>query len=193
MQTTTTENTVPAAATAAPAAPRCIHATALEARIVARNRAHAEAIKLHAVIAPIFAALVGRVLFKSGGGFLAKVAKLLPEMPWNENGLRIYHESGSNYRLAWVIKCSESYRGDGRDPGYTPCCYEEASCTIGEISNDWTGQTPSGILKNISPPPAFRTDYTAAEIIAARAKVKVAEEALSDAKSGLEDFGEYDR
>tara|TARA_Y100000034_G_scaffold136029_1_gene210362 strand:- start:1741 stop:2220 length:480 start_codon:yes stop_codon:yes gene_type:complete len=149
----------------------------LKARIIARNRAGKRGNEIYAELIEIFRPLVGTKILKVDGGFLQKVAKLLPEFPYSR-GLQIYRHS-SDYSLAWCSKACEQIEG-------AECCtYEEVTVYIGSLK----GTT----LESLQDAPDFREDFQAAHVEHLRKVYDDAKKAADDARSALFPFGENDR
>jgi hypothetical protein len=144
----------------------------LEANITATNNANDAANKLQDRLLPIFAPLVGQNLFKVDGSLLAKIAKLVPDLPYTDR-LR-YHREGSSYVLSWTVTASENY-------GDSYCTYARASARIGLLEN--------GVLTSLIGPMNLKTDYQLAEVLAARETAKEAERVFNAAKGACDPFG----
>ena len=152
------------------------HPNTLKARVKAVNAANDYANKLYPQLVAIFEPLVGEQVLKADGTLLAKYQKLLPDFP-SSNGLHVYKHS-SDYSLAWCVKTCEQVED------HCTCVYHEVTVYIGSLS----GKT----LKEIDRPFEGKTDYTVADVQAARERYKEAKKAADEAKSALFPFGEYD-
>lgn len=153
----------------------------LAANIAARNRANTEANRIQAVLIPFFAQYVGQKILKADNSLLAKIK--VPDLGISTTSLRNYRDSRSNYSLSWEVSANEPDSGDVN--GHHTVTYANATAYIGELDN--------GVLKNVAEPRQHRTDWTEAEIIAAREELKAAQRKVSEAQSKLGPFGEYDR
>lgn len=151
--------------------------SALAAKIAAVNNCHAYAAKLYAILAPIFATLVGQQIDKKDGTFLEKVRSRLPEFA-DGHSLRVYR-SPSGYSLAFCVNCNQEIQGEG-------CyIYYETTVYIGEMAN--------GRLVNLIDPDQKRCDYTTEEIQQKREALDAARKAYETAKSDLFPFNTPDR
>lgn len=151
--------------------------TALEAKVVAVNRANEQAAVIHSTLADIVRPFVGQKIETATGDLTAKLRKLLPELP-NSPSLRVYRYH-SPYSLAWVVKTCVQYSKNF-------CIYHETTLYIGDLE--------AGVLKvvhELGPP--LRTDYTVGEVLSSRAKYEAAKRAADAARDALYPFGEYDR
>lgn len=154
----------------------------LQGRVKAVNRANDYANKLYVALRAIFEPLVGQQVTKKDGTLLAKIQKLMPELPSTHN-LHVYRYS-SEYSLVWVVKTSEPDDGsDGSGPHTVT--YHETSVYVADLK--------SGVVGRIYDPPNFRTDYKLEDVLALRAKYEQAKKLADDARSALHPFGEYDR
>lgn len=160
-----------------------IHKTALEAKVAAVNNANRYALELYPQLRAIFEPFIGQKIEKADGGLLMKIAKLLPEFPCKP-GLHVYKMS-SDYSLVWVVKTCESQAINGKHDNYHVAHYHETSVYVGNMRH--------GVLTDFCKAPELRTDYTAAEVEAAREAYRKAKQAADDARSALFNFGEYDR
>ena len=145
----------------------------LSARVIARNRANANAMALYDLFSKALAPFVGQKIEKVDRAFLAKVRAVLPKMTF------FFYRYPSIYSVSFVAKESEML-----SDGYS-CVYEEALVYVGDVSN--------GVLVKLYDRPAFRTDYTVAEVQELRNQLSEARKAVSTIKSKLNGFGEYDR
>jgi hypothetical protein len=148
----------------------------LTAKVAAVNKANAYALELYDKLAPLFTPLAGKQIFKATGEFLAKVQKLLPELPCTVP-LSVYRRS-SDYMLAWTVKTCESI------PPHS-CTYHETTVYVGTVHH-------YAFLTEIAAKPDLRTDYTVEEILAKRETFAAARKIADEAKSALHPFGEGD-
>ena len=146
---------------------------ATAAKVKAVNKAHAYGIKLYEQLVPIFTPLKGQKILKETGGLMAKVEKLLPDLP-NTSDLSV-HRHFSDYSLGYTVKVSEMVND-------TSCLYYEITVQIGTLNH--------GVLESITSPFTARTDWKVAEITALRETFRKMEKAASDARSALYPFGE---
>ncbi len=137
----------------------------LTAKVKAVNLANAYAMELYPVLAKIFGPFVGYQIEKKDGPLLAKIAKLLPEMPCTTH-IHVTRYPG-NCILAWLVKTCEMYSDHS-------CLYHEVMLYIGHMSN--------GILDSLYDTPHLRTDYTVEEIEEARRKFRTAQKIAEDLK-----------
>lgn len=154
----------------------------LAAKVKAVNSAHTHAKRVFALLAPVFAPFVGQQIETAPGPLLAKLKKLLPDLPdiRGTSSIQVFRES-SPYSLRWTVKACESVNPSG-------CVYYEVSVYIG----DMRGGVFVKAYDAAHSVDGWRTDYTAEEIAGKHAAVKAAEDALSEAKSALWPFNERD-
>jgi hypothetical protein len=151
--------------------------TELEARVRGVNAANQYANDLHSRLVAVFRPFVGQKILTAPGDLLARIKRLvdaldLPSTP----RLHVYRDR-SDYCLRYVVKSCES---DGKC-GH----YYEASVSVGELDH--------GRLTSLIDAPQYRTDYVAAEVVAARETYKEAKRVADEARSALYPFGESDR
>lgn len=145
----------------------------LAARVIARNRANANAMALYDAYAKALAPFIGQKILKADGCLLAKVIAVLPTLPMH------YYREHSNYSLRFVAKECENIQGG------CGCVYEETSVYIGDLTN--------GVLVKLYERPTFRTDYCVEEIQMLRQLAEKARDDARQAESKLDGFGFYDR
>ena len=153
----------------------------LAARVKARNRCHQVANELWVTFTEIFAPLVGQKLLTVNGAFLAKIDKMMPELPELSGsfGLSVFRYP-SAYNLCWTVKCSESVAGE------CYCVYEEVTFYVADLE----GQNMGELSTNHED---FRTDFSAVEITRLRKDYEEKKKIAEKAKSALFPFGEIDR
>jgi hypothetical protein len=151
---------------------------ALEAKVVAVNRANEFAIKLFRQMKEIFTPYVGKKVKKSNNcDLLETIKKSLPELP-NSPSLHVFFGNGY-YNLVWTVKASENY-------GDHFAIYHETDVIV--------GMTEGNILIELQDSPLeLRADYTSQEVLDKREAYKKARKAAGQALSALYPFGEYDR
>lgn len=159
------------------------HPNQLAAKVAARNKAHAYAREIYPILAEYFRPFVGQKILKADGTLLKKIADGLPVLPDSSHLHQVYQTTGHGYSLSWVIRACESFKDDSR--GYQSCDYYDRYCYVGDLRD--------GVLKAISNPPEYRTDYTEEEVLSKREAYRAAKKAFDEAQSALGDFGEYDR
>ena len=147
----------------------------LACRVVAVNNAYKYANTLYDFLAEKFLPLVGKKILKADGQLLAKYEVKLPSS-MSRATFTTYRIS-SDYSLVWRVSACEFMPPGG-------CMYHSVSVYIGSLD--------SSILTGISPPPAYRVDYTVDEIVALREAYKIAQNLVDKAKSALYPFGESD-
>lgn len=152
---------------------------ALQAKCEARNLVALEHNRLLPILAAAFAPLVGKKLLKVDGDILEKYANLAPKSPASTRELMVYRHR-SNYSLAFTVKACVVYGEFG-----TGCTYAEATVYVGNLN----GQ----VLESLIAPQPLPANYTPEKVLAARAEVNAAREALRRAESKLGDFGDFDR
>lgn len=149
----------------------------LAARVDATNRANTVAKELYTKFRAALEPFLGKQVLKVDGSLLQKVERAVGPLP-SGNDLMVYHHR-TGYSLAWVVKTSEP-------DGPHSVVYHEVVVYVGGLQ----GTT---LEKFGNPPDYLRTDYTVAEIVAARKAVEVAKAELDKAREDLASFGEYDR
>ena len=151
----------------------------LAAKVAATNQCNAEAARLYAVALPSVRALVGQKIIKVDGSLTTKARKAMnADLFRSYNcGFQIY-KLGSNYSLAFVVKCSVNNESGS-------CSYAETAVYLGELD----GQT---LAKTCEDRIHARSDWTVAEVLALRQVAADAAEASRNAESALSPFGRYD-
>lgn len=151
--------------------------THLEAKVIATNRANAEANRLYALFVIALAPFVGKKVINTDGSFPKKVKEAIDAIP--TTAFQLLRRFTRNNILDWTVKECERY-------GEHFCDYAEATFYVGVLD----GQ----VLRDLDiEPPNFRTDYNVERILQAREIVQKAREHLSRAQGALEGFGECDR
>lgn len=166
-----------------------IHTTPLEAKVAAYNRAHEEANRLAPLVVAALGPFKGTKVELSTGGFRKNVKASLPELPCYSKGDHRVSASVSlgTYSIKLDVRATAPYihpRGDGH----------EGSVTV-EVTV-YIAETRDGILgafNDNARDPQLCTVYTADVIREKRAEVVRANAILSDAKSALYPFSEYDQ
>lgn len=148
----------------------------LAARIKARNRAGEIANELFPQFVAIFKPLVGQKVCKVDGSFLKKIVEQLPSRDYPDTAPTVmYYRNNSEYTVSFTIKtCASNGQGG--------CAYEEVGVYVADLSNGVVGDKEYD-------PPAYRTDYTAAEIKRLRIVYKEKREQADQAFSDLHPFG----
>lgn len=144
----------------------------LSARVIARNRANANAMALYDLLSKVFAPFAGQKIKKVDGTLLAKVQASFPKITFS------FYRYRSNYSVCYVAKECQSL-SDGNS-----CVYEEATVYIGDVSN--------GVLVKLYDRPELRTDWTVEEVQKLRIEAEKAKEAARKAESKLLEFGTHD-
>jgi hypothetical protein len=148
----------------------------LEAKVKAVNRANKLGLEVYQLLAPVFVDLVGTKILKADGSLLQKIENRLPTLT-NDRRTRV-SRSPSRYVLAWNVQTNEP------ESEFT-VTYHEVTVYVGDVDGD--------ALKAIRDYTPSRTDWTVAEVLEGRRKIKEAKEALSVAEASVYPFGEYDR
>lgn len=149
--------------------------TQLQAKIEARNIVNAEHNRLLPLMRAAFAPLVGKKVLKVDGTLLGTLKDVVPACsPAILNSYKL----NSNYSLAFVVRACVSDVGN-------VCAYDEATIYVGNLD----GQNLASLIE----PQPLPVGYTEAQVLAARAELREAQEALRKAESKLASFGEYDR
>jgi len=156
----------------------------LETRVRGVNRANEYANALWPRLIAVFTPFVGEKIEKADGTLLLKVQKLVDalKLPNCATPNIMVYRHNSNYNLAYTVKTDETYSVDGR---YGHAYYHETTIYLGKMD--------CGVLTQLDAAETFKTDYTAAEVIANREAYKAAKAAADAAQSKLYPFGEYDR
>lgn len=157
--------------------------TALEAKVGARNQVNALAIQLSPAIFEALKPFVGVKCFNQGNAISEKLRKALPVLP-NTVEASAYYTTGHGYSLTVVFKTSTMY--PDRTGQHCLASYAEETVYLADI--DQRGLTISKLYEQAT----RRTDYSADEVKAARAELKLAKDAVSRAQSKLYNFGEHD-
>lgn len=162
------------------------HANQLAAKVFARNRINGEANRLAPICLESFRPFLGKKILNVTGCACAKAYAVAPKSDERDGRFTGFerHLRACPYSLRLEIRCCEDYPANYHDTTCTT--YAEQSVSIGEIKD--------GILTKLFDPPCTdqRTDYTTAEVEAARAELKAAQHALDEARSKICQFGEYD-
>src|SRR5262245_42728896 len=155
--------------------------TKLEAKVAAVNRANAYANELAPRLRAAFEPFLGQKIFTAAGPLMKSVKQVVDALNLPSNmsnrSLNVYRYNIGNtiYSVCYVVQANEP------EPGAS----HEVSVYVGEVSD--------GVLTKMMNGEAFRTDYTAANVQAARDTYQAAKKAASAAESALHPFGEYDR
>ena len=147
----------------------------LQARVNAVNKANAYAKELYEQLKPVFEPFVGMQILKQGGDLLAKVQKLIPELPCKPN-LHVYRYR-SDYSLMYMVRASATVDDYGS-------MSHEVGVYIGELHN--------GALIKMCDWHELRTDFTVEEVKLKREIYEQAQKVASEAESALHPFGKYD-
>lgn len=162
------------------------HPTALAAKIAARNHVHALRNSVAPMLQEVLRPLVGTKVCNVGGELNKRTRDLLRAVETSIDGtvgMASVYVSASPYNITARFKvCHGHPMRDGRGE-YAE--YAESVAYLGELSN--------GVLTKLVDGDDARTDYTEAEVLAARQELAAAQKALSAAQSKLNYFGEYDR
>jgi len=158
------------------------HDTALAAKVAAQNEANAVANQHTPALLAALSPFMGKNVCKVTGELLAKVKAALPALPdySNNRDVSCWVSTGHGYSITLNVKTCHGQR----KKDYTGAHYAETLVYLGELSN--------GELSKLYPFEPRHTDYTEAEIIAARKEVNAAKDALSKAQGKLAGFGEHD-
>ena len=158
-----------------------MNTTRLSAKVQARNESNAAALRYAPPILEVLTQFVGKSILLRTGGRSAKLEKAIA-------ALDLPNYSDTNRKLQVVVRVERYwFRADFNttvlhDGG---CEYSTTTVTLGTIEDY--------ILTRVSPNPSpanTRTDFTVAEIAAARAEVDAAREVLRRAESKLCGFGD---
>jgi hypothetical protein len=145
----------------------------LKAENEALNKASQMAMVIHKALLGVFQPLVGKQVLKVDGQLLSKYEKILPEMNYQSEGIRIWRVN-STYSLRWCVNCCVS-RGEG-------CVYRDVGVYVGGLS--------AGILTKVENDLQLKTDYSYDEIFANIIKYKQLQQQADDAKSKIGPFDE---
>jgi hypothetical protein len=155
--------------------------TALEAKVGARNEANAMANRLSGAIFDAIRPFVGTKAFIQGTAISQKLRKVLPELP-NTVEASAHYSTGHGYSFVVSFKTSTMY--PDRTGEHCLASYAEETVYLADID----GFT----MKRLYDFTPRRTDYTADEVKAARAELKLAKDAVSVAQNKIYHFGEHD-
>ncbi len=164
-----------------------IHATPLDGKVAAVNRANAEAKRLHPLFVEAFRPFLGKKIITQSG--LVAKAKGIPDalVPFKPDGYRtpsVYRNS-SNYSLSFTVKVCES-ANSWRGTGHQSAHYAEQTIYVGELQGDI-------LSKLIEQPSQPRSDWTADEIRDLRQQADDAQTRFRDLGNRLSSFGRYDQ
>lgn len=155
------------------------HTTALEAKVAAHNRTHAEINRLAPLMREAFRPFIGKKVL-THGGVVAKLKTEIDKLTEDSRacGFRVWRDGG-NYSVYYYVDCTEQIEGRG-------CVYGKGSFYVCEVE----GYDCKKLIEDGKP---LRTDYTAEEI---RNKRKLAEKLADEARTAeyaLTPFGKYDQ
>jgi hypothetical protein len=165
-----------------------IHPDALTAKVAARNKVNAEAIRLSHAARAAFEPLLGQKVASVHGGLVKKYEHLKPagNVPdgdgWPSGTFSIYQSNGYK-SVGFGVRVHEVTQG--RDASHQHAHYAEAHFTVGEIDE-------RGFLMRLYQPFSARTDYTAEEVKEARRQISELDEQLRKLKGEICEFGQYD-
>jgi len=154
--------------------------TALDAKVIARNKANAYMLEILPQILKALQPFVGQKILNLGAVLSQKVRNALPEFIDDPDLLVFY--CPTRYGLRVEVKASA--RCPDRSGQYHSCVYQEASAHLGSIEDH--------TLKDLTTEHHFRTDYSTEEIRLARERFEELDKAKRDAEAALESFGQYD-
>jgi len=150
----------------------------LKAKVAAMNKGYAYAEKLWPQLIDIFTPFVGKQVFKSGGGLLAKIEKLLPD--FKDDTIHNVYRYSSDYSLMWNVKTCEFM------PPHS-CMYNEVSVYVAEVRN--------GIIQSMytkeKAAEHFSKRFTFEAVKEQRLLIKEARKVLDDLKGKLYPFEEF--
>lgn len=152
------------------------HPTILAARVAAVNRANAEVNRLAPLYREAIKPFLGKVVIKADGLYTAKVKAVFPLATVDFPSYFVY----SLYLGCFTVKTFESY-------GNYSCVYAEPAFYAFTVNREGIAEP---LAHEFVP---LRTDYTVAEIEAARVRVEELEELARQAKAACEPFGLFDR
>lgn len=161
-----------------------MHATALDAKVAARNRVHALALAHWEEMREALRPFIGRKVQNVGGDIAAKVKAVLPTGEGWE-GLHRMHYEATSYSLRVSLHTVESGPGMCGRTDYQIAHYAEVSLHLGSLDK--------GVLTELGQIYPLRTDYTAAEVQRWREELDAADKAKREAEYRLVLFGQYDR
>lgn len=156
-------------------------ATALEAKVAARNQVNELANRLSPAIFEALKPFIGTKCFNQGAAISQKLRKALPELP-NTVEASARYTTGHGYDLSVIFKTSTMY--PDRWGQHHCASYAEETVYLVEIQGT--------IAEKLYEFQRRRTDFTADEVKTARAELKEAQGAVSRAQSKLYLFGEHD-
>lgn len=149
--------------------------THLEAKVIATNRANAEANCLFPLLVAALTPFLNTQIFLIGGGLRSKVREAIHPIILGSSAFQVLPDH--RYDLKYIVKECEGY-------GNHFCDYAEAHLYVGYVREL--------LLVKLHTPPNFKTDITANQIREARQHVIKARSELNHAQSALGNFGEYD-
>ena len=159
--------------------------TQLAAKVYGRNLVHAKILHYQPIFVAALEPFIGCKVQNVGGALSKRFMNAMPKIEDPE--LFQVYVTSSDYGIRAEFRSCLTVKGSNAHmPDYNVACYTDTTLYLGELVN--------GVLVKVEDkPPQLRTDYTEAEVLAARAELKHAQEALSAAQSKLYCFGEYDR
>jgi len=165
------------------------HDTVLEAKVAARNKVNALALEMAPKMIATLAPFVGKKIVNQTGGLSAKAKACLPNDNCT-NGAQFWYRA-NNYSVDACFKVCEISKGRLYGQEFN-----------GEVSQDCIGSYAEQSItlcvvdglncERLGPEAHLRTDYSVAEVQAARIALRAAQNALDEARSNLSGFGEYD-
>lgn len=141
------------------------------ANVAAVNKANAYANKLYALLAPVFKELIGQQILKADGKLLAKVEKLLPELP-NTIPLTVYRKI-SQSTLSWEIKATVD---------------ESATTWASGCASLIMGRMEDGRLMELSESPQLCENFNVKEITAMHDRIRALRNEINDINGSIEPF-----
>ena len=151
----------------------------LKAKIAGRNSVNAAAREWTPRILAALPPWIGKKIQNQSGCLADKFTRTLPQFP-NTTALSV------SVRASWGLTATFRTCASCTVDGESACSYEEAQVYLGEMG----GLNLTKVLE--FNPDHYRTDYTEAEIKAARVQLRAASDAVDSARSKLCGFGEHD-
>lgn len=151
------------------------HKDELSAKVEAVNLANKTANEIYPILRKVFEPFMGQNITKNDGTLLARIVKLIPELP-DSRAVTVYGKhSKHSYSVSFTVKTCVSY-------GEHSCTYYEIGVYICDVTN--------GVVTRFYDVDERKTDYTVEDILAKREAARAAKKAYEDARSACFPFDE---
>lgn len=148
--------------------------SALEARVLGVNTAHAYANAIWPKLADVCRPFIGKKVIIQSGDLIAKLKDAVEALNLrNDNKLHVYRDRSSMW-IRYIVKTCVDFAGHAY--------YYEAAVYVADMEG--------GIMQDITHTANYKTDYDAAEVALLREQYKEKKKAADAAHSALHPFGE---